>query len=168
MRGTLGLGPSPAPAYREPSRWWERAACAGDDLFQEEEANVGGDDLLAMRATCRACPVAAECLADTLRHRDQATFRSGWTAKQRGKARKKGVALTPGGPAPAKKKAPRRERPPAVDGTHAHERWTPEEDALVLAGTESLPVAQALGRTVWAVRNRRSRLRRAAQKEAAS
>lgn len=151
MRGSMGLGPSPAPDYRQPSHWWEQAACGDDYRFQKDEVNVSGNDLTAMRATCRACPVAAECLADTLRHRDPITVRSGWTGIERGHALHDGITLTPGGP------------DPTSGPVRSHQRWTPDEDAILVSGLGLAEIAERTQRTTDAVHERRRTLRRLAE-----
>lgn len=62
MRGTLGIGPSPAPAYRQSHDWRDDAACDGADLALFFEH--GFEDVAI--AYCNICPVRQACLDDIL------------------------------------------------------------------------------------------------------
>lgn len=149
---------------RPQTRWWEDAACSGDTLFHKTDSAVTEADLTAMRKTCTACPVNAECLADALERKESATVRSGWTSRERSHAAHAGTPLTPGGPV----RTPRRRRKPqATHDRKSRTPWTPKDDALVLTTGygDDVELAEEIGRSVWAVRNRRVRLRRAAKRQ---
>lgn len=166
MHYTLGVT-RPSPDNHRGDFWWEQAACAGDELFQRDDKATTAADETTMRNTCRGCPVAAQCLTDTLKHKDGATFRSGWTAKQRANAEKTGRTLTPGGPAPKPKRSTKSRAHAArdtaaitIDPTKRRTFFTPEEDDIIRSGLPALDIAQQLGRSYYAITSRRRRLTR--------
>ncbi len=91
-RRIQGHSPAPTIATEPGTNWLERAICTGMDpavFTLEDGQSWTSDDGKAhaelARAVCvgRECPVLAECLADAIANRDDATFRGGLTPKQR-------------------------------------------------------------------------------------
>jgi WhiB family transcriptional regulator, redox-sensing transcriptional regulator len=65
------------------SRWWERAACRGEDpeLFFPTRCEV--EKVQAAKAVCARCPVRAECLEYALAVNEQNGIWGGLSGKQR-------------------------------------------------------------------------------------
>ena len=96
---TIRYSPARPPYAPDTARgddWRDQAACLGTDpeLFAipgsgtEWERDDHADQLEAALTHCRACPVAAECLASALLHGDQDTVRGGTTPNQRARIRR--------------------------------------------------------------------------------
>lgn len=57
--------------------WHERASCQGSTIFAEVPYSLNAEEARLIRATCRECPVSAECLEEGIRQKVRSQIRGG-------------------------------------------------------------------------------------------